>query len=108
MLAGLLLAAPAYDVADNTSEFPSAPQWPIPDPRLWILVYDPAFTLIDAYNRNYAQMNQIDANGASTVWLGLKYVEGRGAVPHYSYGEVTNKICPLSYLQAACRCQHCH
>ena len=72
------------DVADNTTKYPCDPQRPIPDPRLWVIVYAPTFDLFDAYNRNYAQMNQVDANGASIIWLRPKYIEGIGTSPHYS------------------------
>ena len=72
------------------------------------MVYDPTSDLLDAYNNNYAQMNQIDANGVSTVWLGLRYREGIGTVPHYSYGKDIPKTYKHPDSQMHPRSQHCH
>jgi hypothetical protein len=48
-------------------------------------VYDPAFSLGDAFLDEDAVMN-FNVNGATQVQLGVNYFEGVDAIPHYSYG----------------------
>ena len=57
-------------------------------PRLYMVVFDPAYQLPEALTTGYAPLNLIDANGYTSVNLNLRVRHSPPAAPLYDYGKV--------------------
>jgi hypothetical protein len=80
----------AYSDTDNTSHPDSG--YEVPNPVLWFMVYDPIFTWEEAYHSGYGPLNLYDANGVTTMNIGLTYYKALNGSGYYNYGKVTREI----------------
>jgi hypothetical protein len=72
---------------DNTSH--SDLGYELPNPVLWFMVYDSIFTWEEAYRGGYGPLNLYNANGVTTMNIGLTYYEALNGTGYYNYGRVT-------------------
>ncbi|KAF2238988.1 hypothetical protein EV356DRAFT_528871 [Viridothelium virens] len=75
----------------NTSYFTRNYQL-TPQPMVWMLIYDPRFSLYDAYKNNYGVTILVNANSVLDVSLNLNYLEGVGKIAHYEYDATISSI----------------
>ncbi|OCL11260.1 hypothetical protein AOQ84DRAFT_336188 [Glonium stellatum] len=57
----------------------------IPSPDLWLMVYDPSLEWKDAYYNGYGPITLFNANGVTTINIGLVYYESLNGTGYYSY-----------------------
>jgi hypothetical protein len=55
------------------------------------MVYDPIFIWEEAYRGGYGPLNLYDANGVTTMNIGLTYYEALNGTGYYNYGKVTHE-----------------
>ena len=56
-------------------------------PSLFLAVYAPTLTLIEALQQGYSRLTMIDGNSQHEVNLGLMYGQGLYSIPAYDYGK---------------------
>ncbi|KAL8993492.1 MAG: hypothetical protein Q9169_006298 [Polycauliona sp. 2 TL-2023] len=76
--------------------------YPIPSPVLWFIVYDPELSFEEAYTKGYGVANLFNANGVTTINIGLNYVRPMNGTAYYNYDVVfstagnLNLVCDVS------------
>ena len=58
----------------------------MPSPVLWIMVYDPDVSFEEAYTGGYGRLNLLNANGVTTINIGLNFFEPAIGFAYYKYG----------------------
>ncbi|KAG7005163.1 hypothetical protein G7Y79_00021g050300 [Physcia stellaris] len=58
---------------------------PVPSPVLWLMVYDPVLSFEKAYAQGYGPLNLFNANGPTTINLGLEYYQPSNDTGYYKY-----------------------
>lgn len=54
------------------------------------MVYDPKFSFKEAYSGGYGPLDLFNANGVTTMNLGLQYYEADNGTDYYSYGTASS------------------
>ncbi|KAI4209768.1 MAG: hypothetical protein LQ349_009525 [Xanthoria aureola] len=75
---------------------------PVPSPVLWIMVYDPDIAFEEAYTGGYGPLNLMNANGVTTINIGLNFFEPAIDFAYYKYDvkfsttENLNLVCDVT------------
>ncbi|KAI4273972.1 MAG: hypothetical protein L6R38_006207 [Xanthoria sp. 2 TBL-2021] len=77
----------AYSSPVNTTN-PNG--WPLPSPVLWLMVYHPDLSFEEAYTKGYGEVNLFNANGVTTINIGLNYFKPANGTAYYDYGKLSN------------------
>ena len=82
-----------------------------PNPRLYLTIFDPSYSLKEAFESGYAPLSLINANGVNSINLNLNTIHRKHGAPMYFYSRCTTTlllVLPLTSLTREPRSLHLH
>ncbi|KAF2102122.1 hypothetical protein NA57DRAFT_73559 [Rhizodiscina lignyota] len=70
----------------------------LPEPVLWLMVYDPKFSFDEAYYEGYGLVNMFNANGPMNIDIDLTWYQQRNGSGYYFYDVLLSAVSNLNLL----------